>query len=380
LDSDNDVNWLKGPEVIELIKKIQSRFFEYVYQTDLDIATCRERLTNEYLQKVRKEKSDLLLTKKRWWHFHFKRPKGEVQKIRVTLTKYDYTFRTKLFSRGHGTFILLQYSSPFGSILVLSFLFYVAFTAFLAVGFHTSSDDYGAIHGILISSFLYFIVGSPLHISSYLNSSTAHEIVENYLKIALEAKITFDSEISWSQSTCIQAKTGNDMSRENKKADNRTINGVLLKRMTFFNEKAEVFIPDSLSIMTEEMLKLKYPSGSRPSIAYTDELGSVSLTFNHTRSKINEDDFPAFFDTVKSAFATQYPTIQFYRSEIQTADENSFVIFEMIIPADETDIYSLMWYVILDGYMLVASFECMTSQVDNWRDIAHFILDSFELR
>jgi hypothetical protein len=52
--------------------------------------------------------------------------------------------------------------------------------------------------------------------------------------------------------------------------------------ITILSNKIEVLIPESFDIMSEEMLKHKYPLETRPTLVYTNEDGTVNVAFNLT--------------------------------------------------------------------------------------------------
>ena len=83
--------------MIKFLSEIQSRYFEDVFQTDLDIATCKERLTNRYLKKLKEEEEDLLLTEVWGWKFSFGTPEVETIVFKVVRPLQErYTIRARL--------------------------------------------------------------------------------------------------------------------------------------------------------------------------------------------------------------------------------------------------------------------------------------------
>ena len=183
-----------------------------------------------------------------------------------------------------------------------------------------------------------------------------------------------------SQQNSVSDANSSAMSSGSNEAESQTINGILLVKTAIYNDKAKVFIPDSFSVMTEEMLKFKYPTDNRPTLVYTNESGSVNIVFNHTQNRIKKADYPEFIESFKSALAKQYPTAQFLRTGIETINGNTVGIIEVVTPAIDTDIYNLMWFTELDGRIFLVSFNCTIGQKDDWIEAANFILESFALK
>lgn len=74
------------------------------------------------------------------------------------------------------------------------------------------------------------------------------------------------------------------------------------KAVSFLSNKVELLIPDDFDVMSEDMMKTKYPSENRPQIVYTNESGSINVAFHYTESTASSSELPTFLETIKTLF------------------------------------------------------------------------------
>jgi len=60
-----------------------------------------------------------------------------------------------------------------------------------------------------------------------------------------------------------------------------------LKTKSLLNDKVELRIPAEFDIMSEELLKMKYPSERRPTLVYSNESSEINIALNLTQNQAN---------------------------------------------------------------------------------------------
>jgi len=155
---------------------------------------------------------------------------------------------------------------------------------------------------------------------------------------------------------------------------------VQLETVSELSDKVSLLIPKTFGIMSEEVAKIKYPSGNRPSVIYTDDSGSVNIALNYTQTQVSSTELEAVLDSMKESLESFYPTAQWLRSEVRTINDKDVGVLELITPVAETDIYNLMWFTDVDGQLLIATFNCTKEQIDDWKPVGETILNSFKLQ
>jgi hypothetical protein len=151
---------------------------------------------------------------------------------------------------------------------------------------------------------------------------------------------------------------------------------VELEKASILSNKADILLPKSFSIMTEEMAKMKYPSERRPTIIYTNVSGSINIALNHTQSKATNSQISAYMDSMKKTFENLYPSAQWYNSSVEKVNGKKVGVLELVTPASDTEIYNLMWLTDLDGRLLISTFNCTKEQMNDWKPIAKSIMNS----
>lgn len=152
-----------------------------------------------------------------------------------------------------------------------------------------------------------------------------------------------------------------------------------LNKVKVLSDMVELLIPESFSIMSEDMAKLKYPTENRPSLIYTNESASVNIAFRIIDKKTASSDLPIILDVFKKSFDNQYSSLQWFKSAIEKVNGRNVGIMELITPAIDTEIYNFMLFTDLDGKLLVATFNCTIEQMTAWEQISEQIIYSIQV-
>src|SRR5690349_11832863 len=76
------------------------------------------------------------------------------------------------------------------------------------------------------------------------------------------------------------------------------------------DNKVEVLLSKEFQLMSEDLLKAKYPSARRPTLVYTDETGKINLAFNHTSSKASQQQVEVYQQNFVSTYKSLYPSAE----------------------------------------------------------------------
>lgn len=155
---------------------------------------------------------------------------------------------------------------------------------------------------------------------------------------------------------------------------------IKLEKVSVLSNKADMLIPKSFSIMSEEMAKTKYPSERRPTIIYTNENGSINIALNHTQNQAKNSEISAYMNTLKKSFENMYPSAQWYNSSVEKINGKDVGVLELLTPATDTEVYNLIWFTDLDGRLLLSTFNCTKEQMNDWKPIAKVIMNSQQFR
>ena len=142
---------------------------------------------------------------------------------------------------------------------------------------------------------------------------------------------------------------------------------IKLVKVNVLKDKVSIFLPHDFGLMSEKVLKLKYPSPNRPKIVYSNEKGSINFAFNHTTSNASFAQLPLYKDYLVKTFEKTYPTAKWLKKEMTEVNGVTFGVMEFISPAADTKIYNLMYFTSVSGKLLICSFNCMLKQMPKWR-------------
>ena len=146
------------------------------------------------------------------------------------------------------------------------------------------------------------------------------------------------------------------------------------------DNKVELKIPKNFDIMSEELMRLKYPSERRPTLVYSNESGGLNVALNLTQNKASQDLIFAYKDNFVKTFKNLYPSAEWKDSGVKTINGKKVGYIELITPAIDTKIYNLMFFTDLDGKLLLCTFNCTKKSINEWTPTAKEIMNSLKTK
>jgi len=152
-----------------------------------------------------------------------------------------------------------------------------------------------------------------------------------------------------------------------------------LEEKSFLNDRIELSVPTAFDVMSEEIMKLKYPSERRPQVVYSNESGGINVGLSLTDNNASQEELFQFVETFERTFTSVYPSAEWSGYGIKYVDKRKVGYLEFITPAIDTEIYNLMFFTDLDGKLLICTFNCTRKSVEEWTETAHEILSSLKI-
>jgi len=165
----------------------------------------------------------------------------------------------------------------------------------------------------------------------------------------------------------------------NETISNEKCSSLISEKLNLLNGKITVDLPEGFGLMSEEMLAVKYPSNNRPTLVYTNDDGTINFAFNHTANAIPKGKLPELLPAFVQQFNAIYPEMQWFKKEVEVLNGRNFIKLEFISPAPDSRIYNIMYVTVLEGKMLMCSFNCLESQKSEWELKAKETLNSIEI-
>jgi hypothetical protein len=153
-----------------------------------------------------------------------------------------------------------------------------------------------------------------------------------------------------------------------------------LEKKSLLSDKVELKIPKGFEIMSEGMMKIKYPSERRPALIYTNETGGINVALNLTQNKASQDLISAYKDNFVKMFKNMYPSADWKDNGIKEINGKKIGYLELVTPAIDTEIYNLMFFTDLDGKLLLCTFNCTKKDINEWTPIAKEIMFSLKIK
>ena len=159
-----------------------------------------------------------------------------------------------------------------------------------------------------------------------------------------------------------------------------TFSGIELQTKSLLNGKIELKMPKDFKVMSEEMMKLKYPSERRPTLVYTNTSGGINVALNLTNNKANQNLMLPYKENFVNTFKKLYPSADWKNSGVKEINGRKVGFLELITPAVDTKIYNLMFFTDLDGQLLLCTFNCTEKSIKEWEPTAKEIMRSLKIK
>lgn len=138
-------------------------------------------------------------------------------------------------------------------------------------------------------------------------------------------------------------------------------------------------VPKGFSLLSNDIIAKKYPSGNRPSIVYGNPDATINLVVNYTEDGITKEELSDALEVFSKQFERAYPGIEWYTKELQLVNAKKFVVLEFHTPAVDTEIYNLMFMTEHQERLLIFSFNCTLREKSQWEKVGKEILKSIKV-
>lgn len=153
-----------------------------------------------------------------------------------------------------------------------------------------------------------------------------------------------------------------------------------LEKKAILNDRVEVLVPADFEVMSEELMRVKYPSERRPTLVYSDKAASVNVAFNHTTNRATQAQLEAYKNNFVATFKNMYPTAEWLGSGVKEINGRKVGYLELVTPAVDQKVYNLMFFTDLDGRLLLATFNCVDRKRKDWLEPAQQIMHSLTVK
>jgi hypothetical protein len=157
------------------------------------------------------------------------------------------------------------------------------------------------------------------------------------------------------------------------------ISRIDLEKKLLLNDRIELKIPKDFTVMSDEMLKIKYPNENRPKLVYTNETGGINVALSLTANPASQKTLPDLVEQFEKVFKNVYPSADWKGTGVDMVNEQKVGYIELVTPAMDTEIYNLIFFTDLDGKLVMFTFNCTKKDMSKWESTAKEIMNSLRI-
>ncbi|ALA40561.1 hypothetical protein [Paenibacillus peoriae] len=140
------------------------------------------------------------------------------------------------------------------------------------------------------------------------------------------------------------------------------------------DERISITMPKSFRDMPIDEQLLKYPSHHRPDFIFTNEAGTINLTFKHTESPLQIEELENFTDEMAQVVKQTQKLTEWFGHEVLEVGENRIGYCEFMTPVWNARMYNLSFFTVLEGRALMCAFNCTEEEIVSWKPVARSML------
>lgn len=140
-----------------------------------------------------------------------------------------------------------------------------------------------------------------------------------------------------------------------------------------------MFVPDSFEPMPEDYARIKYPADRRPKLIYTDPTLEMNLTVNPTANRMVNDEMDTFVKDLSFMIRRMQPNAKWIGEGVREVGGRKMGFYEFSVPVLDGVMYNGIFFIELDGKGVFFGLNCMEKYTEQWRPIAHGIMDALQI-
>ncbi len=152
-----------------------------------------------------------------------------------------------------------------------------------------------------------------------------------------------------------------------------------LETRSLLGGAVEVLVPAGFDVMSDELLRFKYPSERRPTLVYTNAAGSVNLALHHTPTPLQPAQLAQVHAAMEAMFKQAYPSAVWFQSGLIEINGRAFFLIDFRTPALDTEVRNMLVGTALRGRLLLISFNATKGLEARWVPVGRQILASIRL-
>lgn len=151
-----------------------------------------------------------------------------------------------------------------------------------------------------------------------------------------------------------------------------------LDTVSILDGKVKLLAPKELSSMTDEMWAVKYQKRTRPTMVLTDEGGEVNLIADLTQQPASESQIAAFKDFQVQQLKNKRSDLNLLGDGVKVVNGKKVGYFKFLTQAIDQKVFNYYFFIIVDGKVLLFTFNCIEKLQKKWESTADNIVASIK--
>ena len=135
----------------------------------------------------------------------------------------------------------------------------------------------------------------------------------------------------------------------------------------------KIKIPSEFKIMSDEIVNVKYPNGNAPSLVYTNDKTTINVALVMNDVTMKNNQIEEYVKTMESTYKNYSKDVK-----LNFWERNNHKIGEMefTTQGSDTEIYNHIITFSVNDKLRLVNFNCTKEQMNEWREVSKFIVDS----
>ena len=135
----------------------------------------------------------------------------------------------------------------------------------------------------------------------------------------------------------------------------------------------KIKIPSEFKIMSDEIVKVKYPNGNSPSLVYTNDKTTINVALVMNDVTMKNSQIEEYVKTMESTYKNYSKDVK-----LKFWERNNHKIGEMEFTTEgsDTEIYNHIITFSVNDKLRLVNFNCTKEQMSEWQEVSKFIMES----
>ncbi len=133
-------------------------------------------------------------------------------------------------------------------------------------------------------------------------------------------------------------------------------------KLSLYDGRVSVALPDGFSRMSDELASVKYPRGNRPNHIFADAKTTTSIAVSIAEAKVTPAQLGDFRAFMEKTFERMIPAMRWLKKDFINIGNVRWARLELMSNAVDTDIHNIILITVLDSKPLMFNYNSTKEQ------------------